>query len=412
MSTQKFLTRCEWVIYGALCFAILLLGVGGLEFGYWGLRMSAWSVSRTTLVFWVILKLLRLIHAGRPKFDRTGVSQLAPLGLFFAVVTVSLLPDFRSAGDYRYLVFAFGHAVMVVDVFADAGRQRWLLRLLAVTPLVLVARGFASDTSVFNFDLSYRFGYPLDHPNTAGYLLAMSFPLCLYVARAERGWLRWLAAVSCLGQILALLLTYSRGAWLGWSAAMIFFGVATRQWTYLIVTLALAATCVVGLPSLRQRVASVIQPYGDESLSDRLQVAHDAFRIGMDYPILGVGYGRGRLKAALRSRSQGTASENSPIHTHNVYLELFAETGLLGLGAFSWLIISTLYRLLRGALERATHERLVGLTLATAWIAAAVAGLGDVPFYHHEPRVFFFTLFALAHLYCRAADRESYVQKV
>jgi len=369
--------------------------------------MSAWSVSRTTLGFWVILKFIFVCRQGWPRISRTALLPWAPLASFFAIVTLSLLPDFRSVGDYRYLVFAVAHAVMIVDIFADTGRQRWLLLIMAVSPLVFVVRGLIDAPEVFNFALSYRFDYPLDHANTAGYLLAMSIPLCLYVVQAERGWRRWLAALSCLGQILALLLTYSRGAWLGWIAAMFFFGVATRQWKYLIVTLVVTATCVAALPSLRQRVYSVVRPRIDPSLSDRLRLAQDAFRLGVDHPILGVGYGRGRLKQALRSGYQGTASENSPIwHTHNVYLELFAETGLLGLGAFIWLIVSTLHRLLRGALARATPERLVGLTLATAWTAAAVAGLGDVPFYHHEPRVFFFTLFALSHLYCRDAGRE------
>ena len=188
---------------------------------------------------------------------------------------------------------------------------------------------------------------------------------------------------------------------------MFFFGVVTRQWKYLIVILAVTVTCVVGLPSLRQRVSSVIRPYSDPSLSDRLRLAEDAFRLGVDHPILGVGYGRGRLKNALRSRYQGTLSENSPIwHTHNVYLELFAETGLMGLGAFLGLIISTLWRLFHSALTRSAPQRLAGISIAASWTAAAVAGLGDIPFYHHEPRVFFFTLFALAYLYCRGADRE------
>jgi len=407
LSTQKFLTVCEWSVYGALCLAILLLGVGRVEFGFWGLSMSAWSVSRTTLGFWLILKIIVVFRQGWPRISRAALLPFVPLASFFAIVTLSLLPDFRAAGDYRYLVFAFCHAVMVVDVFADAGRQRWLLLTLAVSPLVFVVRGFIDDPEVFNFALSYRFDFPLDHANTAGYLLAMSFPLAFYVARAEPGWRRWLATLSCLGQILALLLTYSRGAWLGWIAAMFFYGVATRQLKFLIVTLAVTATCVVALPSLRQRVLSVARPRIDPSLSDRLRLAEDAFRLGVDHPILGVGYGRGRLKSALRSRYQGTLSENSLVlHTHNVYIEIFAETGLLGLGTFLALIISTLWRLLHSALTRSAPQRFAGIAIAASWTAAAVAGLGDIPFYHHEPRVFFFTLFALAYLYCRGADTE------
>jgi O-antigen ligase len=405
---QTFLGWWERCVRCALYASIFLLGVGRVEMVFLDRNMSAWSVSRTTLGFWVILKLLRIIHRGWPKYNPTALLQVAPLAAFFAAVTLSLLPDIRPTGDYRYLVFAIAHAVMVMDMFATPDRQRWLLRLLALSPVIFIVRGFAHDPSVFNFSLAFRFGYPLDHANTAGYLLAMSFPLCLYLVLGARGIWRWLAALSCLGQILALLLTYSRGAWLGWSAAMIFFGVATKHWKYLLVTLAIATACVLALPSLGQRVYSVIRPSEDRSIGERLTVLQGAIRLGLENPFLGVGYGRGRLKQELRRSDRDTFRKDVPIwHAHNVYAELLAETGLLGLGTFFWLILSTLYRLLRGALGRSSAERLVGVTIAASWTAAAVSGLSDIPFYHHEPRIFFFSLFALASLYCRQGNVNS-----
>ncbi len=369
--------------------------------------MSAWSVSRTTLGFWFVLKLIVQIRQGWPSVDRKAVWPFTPLLFFFAVVSLSIIPDFRSTGDYRYLAWAVGHALMVVDIFRRADRQKWLLRLMALAPLIVVLRGVIHAPEIFDFALAHRFGYPLDHPNSAGYLLAMSFPLGLAVAIAESGWWSWSALLSCTGQILALLLTYSRGAWLGWTGAMIFFGMATRQWRYLVVTLALVAVCVAGLPSLRERLVSVVQPHSDGSISERLELLGDTLRLGMDHPILGIGYGRGRLKAGLRANYQETYGDTRPIwHAHNVYGELFAETGLLGLGAFLWMIVYTLNRLFRSALRRSSVQRHVGYAIAASWIAAALTGLGDIPFYHHEPRVFFFSLFALAYLYCREPQTE------
>lgn len=401
MSGEKFLNFWERCIFGALCLAIFFLGVGGIESSMTGLRMSAWSISRTAFGFWIVLKLTLWIRTGGLNIRRPALIEFAPLVLFFAVVSISLLPNFRFDGDYRYLVFAVAHAVMVADVFAHGERQRWLLPTMAVAPVVLVLRGFADAPEIFNFNLTYRFDYPLDHANSAGYLLAMTIPLCLIVAVTESGWRRWLASFSCLAQMLALVLSYSRGAWMGWIAAMVLFGIAARQWKALLIVLLIAGTSVVMLPALRQRVASVIKPESDPSLSDRMRLARDAFELGLDHPILGVGYGRGRLKAALRSQYAGTASEGSPVwHTHNVYIELFAETGLLGLGSFIWLVLSTLWHVLRSAAVGPSPQRLVGFAIASSWTAAAVAGLGDVPFYHHTPRVFLFSLFVLAYFYC------------
>ncbi len=407
MSGQKILDWWERGVYGALCCAIFLLGVGRLDLPFSDRTMSAWSVSRTALAFWFVLKLIVQIRRGWPSIERDAVWQFMPLFLFFAVVSLSIIPDFRSTGDYRYLAWAVAHAVMVADIFSHADRQKWLLRLMALAPLIMVLRGFIHTPEIFDFALAHRLGFPLDHPNSAGYLLAMSFPLGLAVAISESGWWRRLALLSCIGQILGLLLTYSRGAWLGWIGAMIFFGMVTKRWRYFLVTVAVVAACVAGLPSLRERLVSVIRPQSDGSISERLDVLRDTLGLGWDHPILGIGYGRGRLKAELRANYQETYGESRPIwHAHNVYGELFAETGLLGLGTFLWMIAHTLYRLLRSALRRPLLVRHVGYTIAAAWIAAALSGFADIPFYHHEPRVFFFSLFALAYLYCREPQAE------
>jgi len=400
LSKQNFVKWCERSVYGALCLSIALLGIGRLELGVGGHSMSAWSVSRTTLAFWLILKLGSFLRDGwRIKPDT--LFAWAPLASFFLIVTLSLLPSFHSAGDFRYLAFAVAHGVMIVDIFADPTRQRWTLFIMAVSPLAFVVRGFIDAPEIFNFALAYRFDYPLDHANTAGYLLAMSIPLCLYVAQTERDWRRLLAVISCAAQIGALVLTHSRGAWLGLCMAILFLLIATKQWKALAAALALATIGAVALAPIRVRVTSVLEPAKDPALSGRLQLAEDAFRLGLEHPVLGVGYGRGRLKEALRYRDPSTPRETGPVmHTHNVYLELFAETGLLGLGIFLWLLLGTFCRLLRRAFANKASPDRLGLTLAASWAGAMAAGLGDIPFYHHEPRIFFFTLFAAALLYC------------
>jgi len=93
---------------------------------------------------------------------------------------------------------------------------------------------------------------------------------------------------------------------------------------------------------------------------------------------------------------RGTVYENTPLlHTHNAYAEIFAGTGLLGLGAFFWLLIAALTRAIRSAMQSCNSHAALGVALASAWIAMIVCGLGDVPFFHHETRILLFTLWAL-----------------
>jgi O-antigen ligase len=396
---QKFLIWWERGLIGALGLSIALLGIGRVAFPGGG-SVSAWSVSRTTFFFWLILKLLLLIRFGWRRTGLSGLTTISPLFFFLIAVTVSLLPDFHQAGDYRYFFFGCAHAVMLVDLFSSGPQRRWLPLLLGLAPLVLVARGFAHDPSVLDFDLSHRFTFPLDSWNTAGYVLAMSIPLCLLVTIIYAGWWRALGLLSCAGQMLALILTFSRGAWLGWGASVVYLAVTTKIWKYIAVLVILTTTFVLITPALRNRLATFSEPQSDQSIKERVQLLKSSLQLGMENPMLGLGYGRGRLKESLRSRLEGTVLEDSPIwHTHNVYVELFAGTGLLGLLSFLWLIGQTLLRVSQAAIRRDGAERLAGFAISASWIAAIVTGVGDIPFYHHETRILFFSLFALAYIY-------------
>jgi len=396
---QPVLDWWRWGMIASASLSIAFLGIGRVEFFPSGGSMSAWSISRTTFLFWVAFKLVVLARSGWAATGLSELRSLSALGLFFFAVTVSLLPDFRQAGDYRYFFFGCAHALMLVDLFSAAPQKRWLPVLMGVVPFVLVVRGLVHDPAILNVSLSQRFGYPLDHPNTAGYLFAMSLPLAMFVATASTGWWRAVSVVSCASQMFALVLTFSRGAWLGWTAAMLYLAVALRRWKYLTALMIVAASGILVSPSLQDRLASVTRPRDDLAIRERLQRFTSAFQLGMDHPILGVGYGRGRLKESLRPYLKGTILEDSPVlHTHNVYVELFAETGLVGLLAYLWLLGHTLLRLRRAARRREGSERLWGFALSASWIAAIVTGLGDIPFFHHETRIFFFTLLALAHM--------------
>ena len=397
--------RClEWYGNGIFVFllaSIALLGTGRLEF----LSVSAWSVSRTTFLSWVLWKLLSAIRYRRWPVDFAGHLIPFSLLLFFVAVVISLLPDFHSSGDFRYFFFGCAHAIMVMDLVENQRKGRWVYLCLALLPGIVTFRGILNDPSVLNLDLTRRLGYPLDHPNTAGYLFSMSIPLALALVVTEKGALRGLAVLSCAAQLVGLVLTYSRGAWLGWAASMLFLTVAWKRWKEVSgVLLALVLVFAFATP-LRERLLTLLKPQADFAMNERMEVMGGAIKLGAEHPILGIGYGRGRFKEALRDAFRGTGNENSLIwHAHNVYVELFAETGIVGLGAFLWLLGCTGYSILRRAYSKRHASRTILLGLAGSWTAAAITGFGDVPFYHHETRIFFFTILALAFVSDKTRD--------
>jgi putative inorganic carbon (HCO3(-)) transporter len=383
-------------IFVSLCVSMVLLGTGPLDSSVPGVGIRAWSVSRTTFFIWLIWRLLIWVRCGSPQLGFLKHTIPIPLVLFFTSVTISLVPDFHQISDYRYFFLGSMHYLMILDFCSDQKRWRVIFHLLALLPGLLAVRGILYDPLVLELDQMRRFDYPLPHPNIAGYLFAMTLPLCLATAVGERGRMRALSLLSGGAQLLALILTYSRGSWLGWCASIVSFGVMLKRWREIWVILTMVGLLLTFATPLHQRLFTLVRPQTDFSINDRVQSMEAGLKLGLEHPVLGVGYGRGRLRAGLREQHENAATEYTHIaHTHNMYVELFAQTGLLGLGTFLWLLCHSLSKTLSAAGRLDGANRVFQLGIAATWIAFAVTGLGDVPFYHHEIRILFFTLLAL-----------------
>jgi len=390
-------------VFVFLCFSILLLAVGRFEFPLAGARFSAWSISRTTFFFWLIWKILIWFRLGRRNLGLSKNSFPVALLAFFAVVTASLLPDFHEADDYRYLFFAVMHCVMILDLFAEGERPKLLLLLLGLSPGLLVIRGLLHNPSVLNFSLTNRFSYPLTHANAAGLLFAMSIPLALSVIATQKGWLRGVTLTSLAAQFTGLILTYSRGAWLACLVSLLGASLMEGRLRKGVFALGLLGLVVfVAVAPLRRRLMTLVNPTADAAIEGRLQFMAGAVTVGLDNPVLGFGYGRDRLREGVKKEVVDSERLGFIPHSHNLYTELLAETGVLGLSAFMWMICSNLSRLIRKARrESAPQIRILYFCLAASLIAFLIGILGDAPFYNHDTRIFFFTLLALTYLFLR-----------
>ena len=321
--------------------------------------------------------------------------------VFFASVTASLLPYFEQPNDYRYFVFALFHFLMVRDLFGQGNRPRVLLCLLGIAPGFLFVRGVLSDFSVLNLSQMVRFGFPLDHPNTAGYVFSVGIPLSLAVVLTEKGWFRGLAVFSSVLQCVGLVLTYSRTAWAGSLVSLLALVFLERRLRKGLLISGLAVLLVFAIsPALRSRFGSLMDLNKDPEDMWRFEVmAHSVF-LALDDPLLGVGYGGHRLRAALNEKYPELAKQRYVHHSHNVYTELLSGTGFVGLGTFLWPVFSTVRRLRwKTRSNGVPGRRLLYLCLLASLVAFMVSGLGDVPFYHHETRIFFFTLLGLIYLH-------------
>ncbi len=287
---------------------------------------------------------------------------------------------------------------MVLDVFRDERRQALLYALLAMTPGILLVRGILADPQILNVSLASRFAFPLDHANTAGYLFSMSIPLCLALVLSVGQRLRSLAVISVLCQLGALILTFSRAAWIASSAALLSISIGERRLRVIVAALGAAGLLAVAASSeVRDRIGSLTSAKEDPRVVWRADVIANAISVGLARPIFGNGYGRDHLRAALKKNHPEFSARGFVGHSHNLYAELVAGVGLVGAAIFVWAVAATGIRLIRRIATRAVSgkEKYADLGLLGALVGFMIAALGDIPFYHHETRIFFFSLFGL-----------------
>lgn len=156
------------------------------------------------------------------------------------------------------------------------------------------------------------------------------------MSRARRARIFWTATA----------LVFAAGVWLSGSrAAMLAFGLAVVVWfaaggarrARWLVVAPLVFVVVLALPGVGSRLATLAggSDADDPSLRGRLAAQTTAVTLISEYPTLGVGAGRFTDAAPEVLRRTGARTDRV-LAPHNLYLEVTAETGVVG--ALTWLL--------------------------------------------------------------------------
>lgn len=206
-------------------------------------------------------------------------------------------------------------------------------------------------------------------PNVVAGLLVMIVPfqIALLLDRSGGGW-RWLMAFALVLAALGLLLTTSRGAWLAlgiglgiWILWQARTRIASRPWPStqtlrLAALLAIIAILLGGLlllvPNGPQRLLALVP--GQNQLPSRALLWSRALFLIQDLPFTGGGLGSfPALDSAYVFPIWRWAQYRADIfvpnyHSHNLWLDVAVEQGLLGLTALLWLQVTFVIMVCRG----------------------------------------------------------------
>jgi len=260
-----------------------------------------------------------------------GVISLSPASLKPALLmTCLLLGYFLTVGLIRsreWLVRCSAGAILSASL-----QSLWAIFLH------FTGGGYSSDAWIDEemFEsIAGRAVGSLDNPNMLGEYLVLIIPIAvaMFIGRGEG--MRRTSCFLCLASMGAcLILTWSRGAWLGLIFAALIF---LFMWHHRSMWLVLAGIAAIPmLPYvLPQSIISRFTSIGDlsdSSTSYRVHIWHASSAMIRDNPISGIGVGEGAWDQLYPLYSY-MGVEAAP-HSHNLYLQIWLELGLTGILAF------------------------------------------------------------------------------
>lgn len=264
--------------------------------------------------------------------------------------------------------------VPVVYDFARIGRANSVLSIILTVGAASALIGIV-QYGILNFDnLGRRPQGTLSHWMT--YSGTLMLVICAAVARLLHGrHMRLWAAFIMPALIVSLILTQTRGAWIGLAVGV---GVVflTKDFRLTAVIPVVVVTAVLLAPAaLTDRFYSIFDKT-DLTNRDRVAMLQAGVAIVRDYPLMGVG--PNQIERVYPNYRVPEAVKATNPHLHNVPMQIAAERGLPALGAWLWFVASAATGLLR-LLRRPRHRSLAAAGLG-ALAAMLAAGLTEYNF--------------------------------
>jgi len=310
--------------------------------------------------------------------------------IIFVLSVLSVPMSVHARVSYDFVTGNFVKTVLLVGILVASLRDRADIdRVLRIW--VLGSAGYVGISMLMATAESGRLGGGGGNfdPNDLGLFTVCTLPICAYLVR--RGGRRGDALLGFGAAILLLMAvvkTGSRGGFLALLCTVAYGIVAVNAVPavkrIVVGTVACAALLIVAGETYWSRMSTILQPDRDYNWSGQAESGRvEIWKRGIQYmlrrPVTGVG-------ANAFSIAEGTMAEQAAARramgmgfkwsaAHNSYIEVGAELGVIGLGAFLFMMVAAFRearRLGRRALTQS--DRLLGHALAALILGFAIGG--------------------------------------
>jgi putative inorganic carbon (HCO3(-)) transporter len=189
------------------------------------------------------------------------------------------------------------------------------------------------------------------------------------------------------------LLTFSRGGYLALVAITVGLAIAHRRRWWFLAAVAITAVSISFIPTIAARLAVELD-FGsrNNTLVGRWELWRYTLRMLKDHPLFGAGLSG--FTERLGPYWNATHIDRF-VDPHNIVLNFWSETGLLGVFAFAWILIGGFVLTWRGWKRSASDWRPIHFGVFMALVAVVIHGLIDVPYFKNDLSLEFWILLAL-----------------
>lgn len=314
-----------------------------------------------------------------------------------SLISISMAESIRIA--LLMIVFTMFYFV-VINVITTRKQLKMILYVLVIASVISALYGIYQykygdvysqawlDSEMFE-DIRMRVYSTLENPNVYGEYLILIIPITIALFWNEKGWKKKLILFAMLGITgLALILTFSRGCWLGiiFSIAILAL-IIDKRFIFLGILLLLMAPFI--LPdTIIQRFTS-IGNMEDSSTSYRVYIWMGTLAMIKDYWISGVGMGITSFNTIYPLYSYNNIK--AP-HSHNLYLQVIVEYGIIGF----IVLLGVLYNYFKMAFISMKAKKDILLSgLFTGMIGFLIESLTDHTWYNYRVFFMFWIIIAL-----------------
>ncbi len=299
-------------------------------------------------------------------------------------------------------------------------RKTWIYRgikliVLTTSVVALVAifeDGVISsswvDMSVFA-DIGARISSFLGNPNMLGVYLVIVFPFVLaQMLMSKRRMGKLMYMVCALAVFTCIVMTWSRGAWLGLIVSVLLF-LLIYNFKNIWIIFAGAVTLPLWYGFIPQnminRFMSILH-MSDSSVIYRFNTWRGVLNMIYDNLLGGIGVGESAFKSSYGEYA--VAGTETVMHSHNLFLEIILELGIVGFILFAAIMICYVQKSFSSIRTKPHGSRSrVMIAAGLSGIAGALTmGLTDYVWYNYRVFLIFWAVLALNAALIRINEKE------